>query len=101
MTHDFIMEEIELARERKRVRTINGKKYTIRCSDPYGAWIVEGDDVPKELSGMFTGVENIWRAIESYENRRNSVTPVKKKDELALLLEEAGKASVGKKKKEG
>lgn len=67
MVSDFF-DDLARRDERVRTQTINNKSYTIRCTDPFGHWHIEGKSVPKELEGSFTTAERAWMAIKAYED---------------------------------
>lgn len=68
---DFQEELEQIYVERIRYLDINGRRYSCRAHDPYGAWHIEEVDMklPKELTSQrFTTIENAWDACKAYDN---------------------------------
>lgn len=63
--NDFF-DDLQRREERTRTETINGKEYTVQCTDPYGLWHIVNCEQP-ELDGTYTTVEAVWQAIHTYE----------------------------------
>lgn len=62
----------EMARERKRTKTIQGKTFTFYCEDPYGFWTITCKDygVEKPLPGHYTSLDAAEKAaIASLQQR--------------------------------
>lgn len=54
---------------RTRTKQVNGREYTVQCTDPYGLWHIKGN-VAECLKGQYTGAEQAWQAINAYEAAR-------------------------------
>lgn len=80
MVSDFF-DDLARKEERVRTKTINNKSYTIRCTDPYGHWHVEGKSVPDALSGSYTTAERLWMAVEAHELAESQKIKTKNKKE--------------------
>ena len=78
-TQDFTS-DLEQQAERTRTQEINGKKYTIQATDPYGMWHIESKSgpLPASLEGTFTTMDKAWSMILAYETSK-MVADAKKK----------------------
>lgn len=71
-TDDMIRTE-----ERRREVTVNGTKYILRATDPFGFWHVEGNKEPL-LEGSFTTYEKALRSVEAFELKKALEADIKK-----------------------
>ncbi len=68
---DFTEQLEEVYNDRTRDKEINGRTYRIRCTDPYGAWIIEKTQpgkMPEMFNQNFTTTDDAWKVVQAYEN---------------------------------
>ena len=72
---DFTDQLDEIYNQRTRTKDYNGRVYTIRCTDPYGAWVVEtpgGGQTAEMFKQKFTTEQDAWKAVEAYEKLKKT-----------------------------
>lgn len=74
--YEDFTDDLDERDSRTRSREVNGRTYTIQCTDPYGHWHVVGGGLPEVLKGSWTSIEKLWSQIEHYEANR-AVAPEK------------------------